>query len=171
MNRSELITLLQIERGLRIATCRILNGRAVREDGTDAYRTFTPDSTYGKPYHYKIPVGLTVIEGDLVVLPVRDGELVLGVVSEITAGIPDGLDLSGKAYPLRYIMDAVHPTFHDIAVAEEKVVEKQLQRAEVDQKLAAFQRTAGIDLATIALPSLDRNYAAPVPHADPVAEA
>lgn len=159
MNRAELITLLQIERGLQIATCYITDSITVtREDLENqtlhGRRVFQPGKDYPKPYHYKVPPGLNVVEGDMVVLPVRESELVLGRVHALHSGVPDGLDLSGLRYSLRWIMDVVRTDLHDLAEAEQAAVAKQLQHAEVKQRLADFQKSAGIDLDTINMPML-----------------
>jgi hypothetical protein len=164
MNRSELITLLQIERGMRIATCYITDSITVtREDiemqALHGKRMFKPGTDYPKPYHYKIPPGLHVEEGDMVALPVRDREIVIGRVHAIHTDIPDGVDLSQNRYNLRYIMDVIRPDLHDMAVAEENAAMTQVRQAEVRRKLTEFQQSAGIDLDTIKLPSL----AAPTP--------
>lgn len=158
MNRSELITLLQIERGLRIAACYIADSITVtRGDDYPAphgTRIHKPGQDYPKIYHYKIPPGMAVEADDMVALPVRDGELVIGRVASIYTDIPDGVDLSQNRYNLRYIMDVIRPDLHDMAVAEENAAMSQVRQAEVRRKLKDFQQSAGIDLDTIKLPSL-----------------
>ena len=161
MNRAELITLLQIERGLKIAACHIVDSITVtREDHArqemHGRRVFQPDANDPKLHHYKVPPTLNVDEGDLVVLPVKDTELVFGRIHKIHAGIPDGLDLSSMRYNLRWIIGTVDMRLHDTMMAEEHQIGKQLQRAEVNQKLADFQKSAGIDLGLIALPSFGK---------------
>jgi len=159
MNRSELITLLQIERGLRIASCYICDSATVTYEDVPrgeyhGARTFNPAANYPKLYHYKVPATMRLGVDDLVVLPVRDGELVIGRVHKIHTDLPDGVDLSKNRYNLRYIMGVIDPHLHDMAVAEERAAETQMQKVEVRQKLAEYQRTAGIDLDAIKLPSL-----------------
>ncbi len=164
MNRSELITLLQIERGLRIASCCILASEQTRSDGTPTstgerlhHRTFTLNGEYPKLYSYKVPAKMQLGVDDLVVLPVRDGELVIGRVHKIHTDLPDGVDLSKNRYNLRYILGVIDPTLHDMAVAEEKAAETQMQKVEVRQKLVDYQKVAGIDLDQIRLPSLAKD--------------
>ena len=159
MNRSELITLLQIERGLRIASCYICDSTTVTYEDVPRgeYRTFNPDANYPKLYHYKVPAQMVLGVDDLVVLPVKDRELVIGRVHKIESDIPDGVDLSKNRYNLRYILGVIDPTLHDTAVAEEKAAETQMQKIEVRQKLADYQKVAGIDLDQIRLPSLAKD--------------
>lgn len=161
MNRAELITLLQVSRGLRIAGCRVLNGHVQTEEGArrrtrSEHRTFTPDSEYGKTYYYKIPAGLHVEQGDVVVLPVRDNELVLGRIVEIHTSVPDDLDLSGLNYNLSYVLDVIRTGMYDIAVAEEHAAMTQIRDAEIHQKLIEFQKTSGLRLDAVELPSLTK---------------
>lgn len=158
MNRNELLTLMQLAKGLRIASVTFLDRDVLTHEDV-MNQTVTRDRTYkpapvnvnAKVYHYKVLPGITLKVGDLAVAQARDS-VALVSVTEIHTSLPPYSDPNMR---LRYIIGKVDRDAAEAIVAEENTILQQIMGQEVKAKLATFTQTLGFDPATIAIPSLE----------------
>lgn len=168
MNRNEVITMLQLSRGLKIAECRILSSVDVSYEDIvnnkrNITRTFQPDGEeYYKPYHYKVPPGLNLQVGDLVALPAQNG-LVFGRVRKLHDKNSTHLNLQDSRFLMRWVMAKIDPALHDAMVIEEADIARQLQAAQLQRHLRDLEKDLGYDLSNIQTPNLIGAYHAKTP--------
>jgi hypothetical protein len=156
MNRVELLTLMQLAKGLRIATVTFAERETVSHE--DIARNTTRDRTYkptgsvnAKTYHYKVLPGIELKPGDMAVAQARDSVTLVHVVSLHTT-LPPYADPNLR---LKYIMARIDQDAAKAMVDEENRLLDQIMGAEVKVKLASFTQTLGFDPATISIPSLE----------------
>jgi hypothetical protein len=157
MNRIELLTLMQLAKGMRIASVTFLDREVLTYDDVMS-QTVTRDRTYkpkpdvnAKTYHYKVLPGIALKVGDLAVAQARD-TVALVAVTEIHTSLPPYADPNMR---LRYIIGKVDRDAAEAIVAEENAILAQIMGAEVKSKLATFSASLGFDPASIAIPSLE----------------
>lgn len=157
MNRIELLTLMQLSKGLRIACVTFLDRVEVtREDlenqSVTRDRGFKPSGkANSKVYHYKVLPGLDLKPGDIAVAQAGD-TLALVKVESLHTSLPPYADPNMR---LRYLLGKADSTAADAMIAEENRILEEIMGHEVKAKLASFTSTLGFDPATIAIPSLE----------------
>lgn len=157
MNRIELLTLMQLAKGMRIASVTfldrdVLHPEDIQEKIAGRARDYKPAlDVNAKIYHYKVLPGITLKVGDLAVAQARDA-VALVRVTEIHTSLPPYADPNMR---LRYIIGRVDQDAAKTIVDEENAILAQIMGAEVKAKLATFTQTLGFDPATIAIPSLE----------------
>lgn len=159
MNRSEVLSLLQISRGVKIAQV-VFHAQSYHEDEEDtAGRARSRKLTQaqetnraGPLYAYKIPPGLTLFVGDRVLVHVHEREMAVATVRAIHDGLPPGLDLD--KITLKWIIDKIDFGWIEAMVDEEENALAQIQRAELNARLRALKNELGFDPALISMPRL-----------------
>lgn len=156
MNRNELLTLMQLAKGMKIASVTFLDREVLSmEDiemqvGRARVRKPAPDVN-AKVYHYKVLPGLDLKVGDMAVAQARDA-VALVQVAEMHTSLPPYSDPNMR---LRYIIGRVDLDAAKAIVDEENTILSQIMGAEVKAKLASFTQTLGFDPSSIAIPSLE----------------
>lgn len=137
---SNLVTLLQVRKGVTTANVSILNGG----------RNTLP--TNAAVYTYKVPPKLKLEAGDLVIVQVRKDGLEIGKVREVhdVAMIDPEAD-----FEYRWIVQKLDTSFVDAMAEEEQMLRRRLVQAEMMQKLEAATKLVGLDLDKITSPLLE----------------
>jgi len=151
MHRNEIITALQISRGMTIAYVQFYSSETTVEQLRQNVTRRQGPTPGGKHYAYKVPPNMTLAEGDIVVAQTYD-HLSLGVVKNVTQNMPRDYDFT-KA--LRYVVTKVDTTDAERLEREERSIADQFARAEIKSKLQEYERATGFSLASLSTPTLD----------------
>lgn len=143
MNRNELITYLQMQRGMKMASVVYLDARQERIAGEQPLPQ--------REYFYKVRPGLEIAVGDIWAAQARDTFALVRVVKVWTAP-PAGVDLGAKHW--KYLISRVDVEAAEALVAEEAHVFEQIARIEMQTKMAEISKALGFDVTQVEIPSL-----------------
>lgn len=149
MNRNELITYLQMEKGLKMASVVYLDAR---QESIAGYLN-AGEQPSGKEYLYKVRPGAEVAEGDLWAVQARNS-YALVVVTKVHTAPPAGVDLG--AHRWKYLVSRVETEAADDIMAEEAAVFEQIARIEIQSKMKEITQALGFDVSQVKIPSLEK---------------
>jgi hypothetical protein len=137
---SNLVSLLQVRKGVTTATVSILSG------GRD---TLPKNAA---TYTYKVPPKIGLEVDDLVIVQVRKDGLEIGKVREVhdVAMVDPEAD-----FEYRWIVQKLDTSFVDAMAEEEQMLRRRLMQAEMMQRLEAATKLVGVDLDKITSPLLE----------------
>jgi hypothetical protein len=147
MNRNELITYIQMQRGMKMASVVYLDGRQEFIAGTRQAN----EAPSGKEYFYKVRPGADVAVGDLWAAQARDTFALVRVVKVWNAP-PAGVDLGSQQW--KYLVTKINTDASDALLAEEAHVFEQIARIEMQTKMAEISKALGFDVSQVEIPSL-----------------
>ena len=150
MNRNELITYIQMQRGMKMASVVYLDVRQERIAG----ETVEGAAYAGREYFYKVRPGADIDVNDLWVAQARDTFALVRVVKVWTTP-PAGVDLGSKQW--KYLVTKVDVDAAATLTAEEAHVFEQLARIEMQTKMAEISKVLGFDVSQVEIPSLTDN--------------
>jgi len=147
MNRNELITYIQMDRGMKMASVVYLDGRQAAIGGDKA-----PGERYdSREYLYKVRPGAEIAVGDIWAAQVRDTFALVQVVKVHTAP-PVGIDLGAKHW--KFLVTRVDVEAAENLVAEEASVFEQIARIEMQSRMSEITQALGFDVSKVSIPSL-----------------
>ncbi len=147
MNRNELITYLQMQRGMKMASVVYLDGRQEHIAGE-----IIEGAQYkGREYFYKVPPRAQIAAGDLWAAQARDTFALVKVV-KVWSTPPVGVDLGAKHW--KYLVSKVDVEGAAALAAEEAHVFEQIARIEMETKMAEISKALGFDVTKVDIPSL-----------------
>jgi hypothetical protein len=149
MNRNELITYIQMDRGMKMASVKFLDARQEFIAGE-----IVEGQEYGgREYLYKVRPGAEVSEGDLWAVQARNS-YALVVVTKVHITPPAGVDLG--AHRWKYLISRVETEAAENILAEEAAVFDQIARIEIKSKMQEITQALGFDVSQVEIPSLSK---------------
>ena len=147
MNRNELITYLQMQRGLKMVSVVYLDGRQENIAG-ERVRGEEPAR---REYFYKVPPGAEVAVDDIWAAQTRDTFALVKVIKVWTAP-PQGIDLGSTRW--KYLVSRVDTGLSRRVVEEEEAVFEQIAHIEMQTKMQEISKALGFDVSKVEIPSL-----------------
>lgn len=147
MNRSELITYIQMQRGMKMASVVYLDGRQENIAG----KRVQGEEPSQREYFYKVRPGAEISVGDVWAAQTRD-TFALVRVTKVWSTPPSGVDLGAKYW--KYLVSRVDVEGAQALVEEEAAVFEQIARIEMQTKMDEISKALGFDVAKVEIPSL-----------------
>jgi hypothetical protein len=147
MNRNELITYLQMQRGMKMVSVVYLDGRQENIAGLRA----AGEVPSQREYFYKVPPGAEVAVDDIWSAQVRDTFALVKIV-KVWAAPPTGIDLGSKRW--KYLVSRVDTRLAQRVLDEEEAVFEQIARIEMQTKMQEISKALGFDVSMVEIPSL-----------------
>lgn len=150
MNRNELITYLQMQRGMKMVSVVYLDGRQESLAG-ERVRGEEPAR---REYFYKVPPGAEVTVDDIWAAQARDTFALVRIV-KVWSIPPAGVDLGLTRW--KYLVSRVDTGLAQRVVEEEEAVFEQIARIEMQTRMQEISKALGFDVSKVEIPSLPVN--------------
>jgi hypothetical protein len=147
MNRNELITYLQMQRGMKMASVVYLDGRQERIAG----ERVCGEEPARREYFYKVPPGAEVAVDDIWAAQANDTFALVKVV-KVWSAPPQGIDLGSKRW--KYLVSRVDIGLAQQVLNDEEAVFEQIARIEMQTKMQEISKALGFDVSKVEIPSL-----------------
>jgi hypothetical protein len=147
MNRNELITYIQMQRGMKMASVIYLDGRQENIAG----ERIKGEEPSQREYFYKVRPGAEIAVGDIWAAQARD-TFALVKVTKVWLTPPSGVDLGAKYW--KYLVSRVDVDGAQALIDEEAAVFEQLARIEMQTKMQEISQALGFDVSKVEIPSL-----------------